>query len=74
MYEEKYDKAIQHIKSLYPEYEKVKFDIRNGIVCGYDPSNEERLIIAVTEGEEILSGESVKIINTENKILIVEKI
>ena len=27
----------------------------------------------VTEGEEILSGESVKIINTENKILIVEK-
>ena len=29
---------------------------------------------AVTEGEEILSGESVKIINTENKILIVEKI
>ena len=28
---------------------------------------------AVTEGEEILSGESVKIINTENKILIVEK-
>ena len=30
MYEEKYDKAIQHIKSLYPEYEKVKFDITNG--------------------------------------------
>ncbi len=29
---------------------------------------------AVTEGEEILSGASVKIINTENKILIVEKI
>ena len=29
---------------------------------------------AVTEGEEILSGESVKIINTENKILVVEKI
>ena len=31
---------------------KVKFDIRSGIVCGHDPSNEERLIIAVTEGEE----------------------
>ena len=30
MYEEKYDKAIEHIKSLYPEYEKVKFDITNG--------------------------------------------
>ena len=30
MYDKKYEEAIQHIKNLYPEYEKVKFDITNG--------------------------------------------
>lgn len=30
MYDKKYEEAIQYIKNLYPEYEKVKFDITNG--------------------------------------------
>jgi putative heme iron utilization protein len=68
MYEEKYEQAIFYIKELYPEYEKVKFDITNGEL-GYihgliyvENLKELQIIVNKFLGQKVYRVEFLKVV------------